>query len=160
MSITEESDRDAMPAPTIKFTKDTITGKGDHSQTFGFNCDRKTILGSKTEIWFWTYETLQPLLHGAHSTDSDSGCDKKQKLFEKLGCEWNLCPLRNDRLKEDVPGLLDKSNRIALVCVTSFFEEGGDFVFVVKGYQNLVSNPRHGLRSISDRLTLCFRETS
>jgi hypothetical protein len=98
------------------------------------------------------------LLHRPHGTDSNSGCDKKHKLVEKLACEWDLCPLKNDRLEEEGSGLLDKSNRIALVCVTSFFEEGGDFVFLVKGYQNLVSNSRQGLRSFSSRLTLRFRE--
>jgi hypothetical protein len=53
-----------------------------------------------------------------------SVCDRKYKL----SCEWNLCLLKKDRLEEeDISGLLDKSNRIALVCILSFFEEGGDF---------------------------------
>jgi hypothetical protein len=43
-----------MSAPARKTTKSTITAKGDHSLTFGFKCDRKTVLASKAEIWFWT----------------------------------------------------------------------------------------------------------
>ncbi|KAJ4344732.1 uncharacterized protein N0V89_012476 [Didymosphaeria variabile] len=79
------------------------------------------LLKSKSKIIFWT------------------GCDPKHKLFEKLAYEWSLVPLVNHRSKEDISGLLDKSHRIALVCITGFFDEGGDFVFFVKGYKNLAN---------------------
>ncbi|KAF2440910.1 hypothetical protein P171DRAFT_85357 [Karstenula rhodostoma CBS 690.94] len=37
-----------------------------------------------------------------------------------------------------------------MVCITNFFNEGGDFVFCVKGYKNLVSDSKPGLQSSSD----------
>ncbi|KAL1595896.1 hypothetical protein SLS60_009586 [Paraconiothyrium brasiliense] len=121
MSITKPKDYGDMPAPVSKITKNTITVKGADALTFGLACNVDALLKSKSQIWFWT------------------GRDPKHKLFEKLACEWSVCPFVNHRLKEDISGLLDKSNRIALVCITSFFDEGGDFLFFVKGYKNIAN---------------------
>ncbi|KAL5401573.1 hypothetical protein PMIN06_011704 [Paraphaeosphaeria minitans] len=121
-----------MPAPVSKITKDTITVKGIDGLTLGPKRDAKALLKGKSKIWFWT------------------GCDKKQKLFEKLSCEWNLAPMVNTHLKEDISGLLDKSNRIVMICITGFFDEGADFVFFVKGYKNLVGDSKTGLHTFSD----------
>lgn len=43
-----------MPGPVSKITKDTITAKGASGLTCDLKCDYKTLLESKSKIWFWT----------------------------------------------------------------------------------------------------------